>query len=121
VIDQVKSLDLLMTNLWMDCRLHRRNSWMIPLGCILKGNLWRMSRRIVVDIGGGLGISDLALGIELGNDVIGIDGGLVNRVDRSFPMVSVLLALLLDLAGIPTISVPVRLLPFNRRDGKDSH
>lgn len=57
-----------------------------------------MSRRIVVDIGGGSGIFDPAFGVEFGNGVIGIDGGLEIRADRSFPMVLVLLALLLDSA-----------------------
>jgi hypothetical protein len=105
MIDQVKSLGLLMTNSWMGYRLRRRNSWMILLGCILRGNSLRMSRRIVVDIGGGLGIFDLAFAV-VGSGVIGIAGGLEIRADRLFPMVLVWLALLLDSVVLPKASAP---------------
>ena len=63
---------------------------MILLDCILMESLLRMSRRIVVDTGGGLGIFDLAF---VGNGVIGIEGGGGVRVERPFPMVLVWLAL----------------------------
>jgi hypothetical protein len=82
---------------------------MILLGCILRGNSLRMSRRIVVDIGGGLGIFDLAIGVDFGNDVIGIEGGLEIRADRSFPMVLVWLALLLDSVVLPKLSATAPL------------
>lgn len=84
---------------------------MILLDCKLMEYLLRKSRRIVVDIVGGLGIFDLALGVEFGNDVIGIDGGLWNQADRSFPMVLVWLALSLDSAVLPTLSATAPLRP----------
>jgi hypothetical protein len=111
MINRVKLLVLLMTNLWMGCRLHRRNFWMILLDCKLMESLLRRSRRIVVDIVGGLGIFDLALEVEFGNGAIGIDGGLGIRADRSFPMVLVWLALLLDSAVLPNLSATAPLRP----------
>jgi hypothetical protein len=84
---------------------------MILLDCKLMGNSLKRSRRIVVDVVGGLGIFDLALGVDFGNDVIGIDGGLWNQADRSFPMVLVWLALLLDSAVLPNLSATAPLRP----------
>lgn len=78
---------------------------MILRDCRLMESSLRMSRRIVVDIEGGLGIFDLAFGV-VGDGAIGIEGGLGVREGRPFPMVLVLLALLLDSAGLPKSLAP---------------
>jgi len=79
---------------------------MVLRDCRLMESSLRMSRRIVVGIEGGLGIFDLAFGVECGNGVIDIDVGLGIRADRSFPMVLVLLALLPDSAVLPRSLAP---------------
>jgi len=106
MLNQVKSLGLLMTSLQMGCRSRRGSLGMILRDCRLMESSLRICRKIVVGIEGGLGIFDLAFGVEFGNGVIGIDGGLGIREDRSSPMVLVLLALLLDSAGRPRSLAP---------------
>jgi hypothetical protein len=110
MVNQVKSLGRLMTNLWMGCTLHRRNFGMIHLDCKLMQSPLRMSRRIVVDIEGGSGIFDLAFG-AVGIGMMGVEGGLANRAEQSSPMVLVWLALLLDSAVLPTLSATAPLRP----------
>jgi hypothetical protein len=63
MINQVISLDPMLTNLTslLNCRRHHVNFGMIHLDCTVLANWLMTSMRIVVDIGGSLGIFGLEL------------------------------------------------------------